>query len=118
MINSIVYTNTSDRRIQGEIIMAFVKTADLVTKNDNTYATTDEFKAEHGLLGTENTNYITDSSITLNDAGTGVRIVLTYEKYTKKSSYICSWDRRSYIPRSFNCKLFNIERYFCFMDWH
>ena len=58
--------------------MAFVKTADLVTKNDNTYATTDEFKAEHGLLGTENTNYITDSSITLNDAGTGVRVVLTY----------------------------------------
>ena len=58
--------------------MAFVKTADLVTKNGNTYATTDEFKAEHGLLGTENTNYITDSSITLNDAGTGVRIVLTY----------------------------------------
>jgi len=78
MINSIVYTNTSDRRIQGEIIMAFVKTADLVTKNTNTYATTDEFKAEHGLLGTENTNYITDSSITLNEAGTGVRIVLTY----------------------------------------
>ena len=58
--------------------MAFVKTADFVTKNGNTYATTDEFKAEHGLLGTENTNYITDSSITLNDAGTGVRIVLTY----------------------------------------
>ena len=78
MINSIVYTNTSDRRTQGEIIMAFIKTADLVTKNDNTYATTDEFKAEHGLLGTENTNYITDSSITLNEDGTGVRVVVTY----------------------------------------
>ena len=78
MINSIVYRNTSDRRIQGEIIMAYIKTLDWVTKNDNTYATTDEFKAEHGPVGTENTNYITDSSITLNEAGTGVRIILTY----------------------------------------
>jgi len=78
MINSIVYKNTSDRRIQGEIKMAFIKTLDWVTKNDNTYATTDEFTTEHGPCGTENTNYITDSSITLNEAGTGVRIVLTY----------------------------------------
>jgi hypothetical protein len=58
--------------------MAFIKTLDWVTKNDNTYATTDEFTTEHGPCGTENTNYITDSSITLNEAGTGVRIVLTY----------------------------------------
>ena len=58
--------------------MAFVRTVDVVTKNENTYANADEFLAEHGLLGTENTNYITDSSVTLNEDGTGVRIVLTY----------------------------------------
>jgi len=78
VINSIVYTNTSDRRIQGEIIMAFVKTADLVTKNENTYASTEEWIAEHGECGAANTNYITDGSMTLLEAGNGVRIVVTY----------------------------------------
>ena len=58
--------------------MAYTKTIDVVTTNGNTYTTTAEFTAEHGPIGTENTNYITDSSITLNEAGTGVRIVLTY----------------------------------------
>lgn len=58
--------------------MAFIRTIDVVTTNGNTYASADEFKTEHGPLGTENTNYITDSSITLKEDGTGVRIVLTY----------------------------------------
>lgn len=58
--------------------MAFVKTADLVTRNENTYTSVEEWKAEHGECGVSNTNYITDGSMTLNEAGNGVRIVLKY----------------------------------------
>jgi hypothetical protein len=58
--------------------MAFIRTIDVVTTNGNTYDTSEEFTAEHGPMGTENTNYITDSSITLNEAKDGVRIVLHY----------------------------------------
>mgnify|MGYP000196705333 CR=1 FL=1 len=58
--------------------MAFIRTVDVVTTNGNTYETAQEFHAEHGPLGTENTNYIIDSSVTLNEDKTGVRIVLTY----------------------------------------
>lgn len=58
--------------------MAFIRTIDVVTTNGNTYESSTEFTTEHGPLGTENTNYITDSSITLNEAKDGVRIVLTY----------------------------------------
>ena len=58
--------------------MAFIRTIDVATTNGNTYDTTDAFHAEHGLLGTENTNYITDSSVSLLEDKTGVRIVLTY----------------------------------------
>ena len=57
--------------------MAYTKTIDVVTTNGNTYTTTAEFTAEHGPIGTENTNYINYSKH-LNEAGTGVRIVLTY----------------------------------------
>lgn len=87
MINSIVYTNTSDRRIQGEIKMAFVKTADLVTKNENTYATIEEWKAEHGECGVSNTDYITDGSMTLLEAGNGVNISLTYPDEATANSH-------------------------------
>ena len=53
--------------------MAFIRTIDVVTTNGNTYESSEEFTTEHGPLGTENTNYITDSSITLNEDKDGVK---------------------------------------------
>lgn len=58
--------------------MAFRKTADLVTTSSNTYANIEEWMAEHGSCGLHNEQYITDGTMDVNEAGNGVRIVLTY----------------------------------------
>jgi hypothetical protein len=58
--------------------MAFRKTADLVTNNSNTYANIEEWIAEHGRCGLYNDQYITAGTMDVNEAGNGVRIVLTY----------------------------------------
>jgi hypothetical protein len=58
--------------------MAFVKTIDIVSNNGTVYADAAEFVAAHGPCGTENENFVTDSSMTLLEGGTGVRVILTY----------------------------------------
>jgi hypothetical protein len=58
--------------------MAFVKTIDIISNNGTTYADTAEFQVAHGPCGTMNESFVTDSSMTLLDGGTGVRVVLTY----------------------------------------
>jgi hypothetical protein len=58
--------------------MAFIRTADLVTNNSNTYATIEEWIAEHGRCGLYNDQYIQNGTMSVNEAGNGVRIVLEY----------------------------------------
>ena len=59
--------------------MAYKSTIDLVSSNGTTYASADEFVATHGPCGTANEAFVTDSSITLLEDGSGVRVVMTYE---------------------------------------
>jgi hypothetical protein len=58
--------------------MAYVKTATLVTENSNTYATAAEWIAEHGKCGVYNTEYVTNGTMDVTEAGTGVVVVLTF----------------------------------------
>jgi len=58
--------------------MAFIKTIDIVSNNDTVYADVAAFVAAHGPCGTENVTFVADSSMTLLEGGTGVRVVLTY----------------------------------------
>ena len=58
--------------------MAFVKTIDIVSNNDTVYADVAAFVAAHGPCGTENVTFVADSSMTLLEGGTGVRVIFTY----------------------------------------
>ena len=58
--------------------MAFVKTIDITSNNGTIYADVAEFVAAHGSCGTANVNFVSDSSMTLLEGGTGVRVIFTY----------------------------------------
>jgi hypothetical protein len=58
--------------------MAFVKTIDITSNNGTVFADVAEFVAAHGSCGTANVNFVSDSSMTLLEGGTGVRVIFTY----------------------------------------
>ncbi len=72
--------------------MAFVKTIDLVSNNGTTYSDTAEFMAAHGPCGTMNDAFVSDSSMTLLEGGTGVRVILTYADQATHDSHGQGYD--------------------------
>lgn len=66
--------------------MAFTHTSTLTTSNSNTYADTAAWIAEHGPCGTENMDYITSGSLTMEGNNAVVR-VLTYPDEATKNNH-------------------------------
>jgi len=71
--------------------MAIRHIADLVTKNSNTYATADEFFAEHGPLGKDNAN-CTSVSFELLPAGTGVKRTVIFDNEAQRDLFFPQMD--------------------------
>jgi len=57
--------------------MAFVRTSNIVADNGDVYADVEAWQAVHGPWGVQNEDFCT-GVMTLNEAGNGVQVVLTY----------------------------------------
>lgn len=66
--------------------MAFRHTSTLTTDNSNTYADTDAWIAEHGPCGVENTDHITNGTLTLSGNNAVIR-VLEYADEAAKNTH-------------------------------
>ena len=67
--------------------MAFTHTSTLTTSNSNTYADTAAWIAEHGPCGTENMDYITSGSLTMEGNNAVVRVLVYPDEATKNSHF-------------------------------
>ena len=66
--------------------MAFRHTSTLTTSNSNTYADTDAWIAEHGPCGVENTDHITNGTLTMSGNNAVIR-VLEYADEAAKNTH-------------------------------
>jgi|TARA_B110000037_G_scaffold177999_1_gene203532 hypothetical protein len=87
MINT--YINVSEDTLRRNN-MAFVRIVNIVDDNGTVFADAQAFEDEHGPMGIDNWEYVSEGTMTLNAEGTGVQTVLTYDDEAKHDAHLAS----------------------------